>query len=161
LIWKNEIMLPLLAEMDTNTMYLGVATVFCSALTTVAGGYIAYKTGQLKKNQDDVKQTLLESNAIHDAKLKEAATAVENVKTILKETTAIQENKLASIAESSDLAQKLADGVMTAQLLVNRDALRRVADLTGRVGDVAAWKAAEQVYENHAAQHRNSEQEGK
>jgi Tfp pilus assembly protein PilE len=156
-------MISVLAETDANTMILQVTTLICGMLTTIVGAYISYKMSQLKTQQElaatkvqEVKSTLEGVTAAQNEKLETAVSAVQDVKQVLHESNQTRDDKLDKIVSESELGRKLADGVMTAQLDINRAALQKIADITKLPEDIEASLKACEIYENHASRQRSS-----
>lgn len=72
------------------------------------------------------------------------AKQVEQVRTVLKESTTNTDNKLNAI-------HTLANGAFTAQLSIAAVALRRLADTTGHPDDAKAAELAEKALSEHKA----------
>lgn len=141
-------MIPILAETDTNTMILGVATI----IGTAFGGYLSY---QLKSQQIAVKQvkaTLEATTEDQNRKLDNAAVAVEEVKSVLLDSNSARAETLEQIAADSSKTLKLADGVMTKQLEMLKEASQELADRSGEEKHAIAAKNAADAVDDHDRQ---------
>ena len=104
-----------------------------SAISVTISAVMAWQLFRLNKGQDD------------------AASAVKQVATVLKETTTVQAEGLEGLKRMGAATHELVNSKMAAQLLLTKTALRRVADLTGDTADMEAADLAEELYGEHAA----------
>ncbi len=79
------------------------------------------------------------------------ATEVRQVKEDLRDTNAVQSDKLDSMAKVNNATHALVNSAMGVQLKLTALALGRVADMTHSPADVRAADEAERLYEEHAA----------